>query len=169
LIQMLPSSANEGTLVIRAPEPGRIGCVLFRQGMPAYVSLGRLRGAKALCRLLSWQEGRFEYTPEILAVREWEEAQPLPLPGALLEALQHHDELETVDRGSLRSDAVVRRVGEPEAAEGKLESQLLALLDRPRRVGEIVDRLAAYDVSIYRALLALLDEGAIELRSPPRA
>jgi hypothetical protein len=167
LIQMLPSSANEGTLVIRAPQPGRIGCVLFRSGMLAYVSLGRLRGPKALCRLLAWQEGRFEYTPEILPVEEWEEAEPLPLPGALLEALQHHDELATVDRSALQPEAVLVRTGEVEGSEDKLEAQLLALLERPRRVGEIVDALPAYDVQVYRALLTLLDSGAIALRAAP--
>jgi hypothetical protein len=164
LIQMLPSSANEGTLVIRAPQPGRIGCVLFRNGMLAYVSLGLLRGSKALCRLLAWQEGRFEYTPEILPVEEWEEAEPLPLPGALLEALQHHDELANVDRSGLQPEALLFRAGGVGDSQDKLEAQLLALLERPRRVGEVLDSIPEYDVVIYRALLALLESGAIALR-----
>jgi hypothetical protein len=165
LIQMLPSSANEGTLVIRAPQPGRIGCVLFRNGMLAYVSLGRLRGSKALCRLLAWQEGRFEYTPEILPVEEWEEAEPLPLPGALLEALQHHDELGNVDRSALQPEALLSRTTEVDGSQDKLEAQLLALLERPRRVAEVLDSIPEYDVVIYRALLALLESGAIALRA----
>ncbi|HXZ85303.1 MAG TPA: DUF4388 domain-containing protein, partial [Myxococcota bacterium] len=165
LLQMLPSSAPEGTLVLRAPQPGRIGCVLFRAGALALVSLGRLRGAKALCRLLAWQEGQFEYTPSIEPDDDRDETSPLSLPGALLEALQHHDELGHLDRSALPPDGLLERRRPPDPGRPKLESELLGLLDRPRRVAELVDASPAYDVEVYRALLALLDDGAIALRS----
>jgi len=169
LLQMLPSSAPEGTLLIRAPEPGRIGCVLFRDGALALVSLGRLRGPKALCRLLAWQEGRFEYIPEILSGQE-DEQEPgaaLHLPGALLEALQHHDELAHLDRSALPGEAGLARTRDASADDGKLESELLGLLSRPRRIAELVDASRAYDVEVYRALVALLDAGAVELQPTP--
>jgi hypothetical protein len=172
LLQMLPASAREGTLVLRAPEPGRVGCALFRDGALSFVSLGRLRGTKALCRLLSWREGRFEYAPEILRAAEFlpddalQDAAPLPLPGALLEALQHHDELEHLDRSSLPGDAMLERRQRSGPDRTKLESELLELLERPRRVAELVDAHPAYDVEVCRALLALLDAGAIALRAP---
>jgi hypothetical protein len=170
LLQMLPSSAPEGTLLMRAPEPGRIGCVVFREGAIALVSLGRLRGAKALCRLLAWQEGRFEYVPEILPGQE-EEATgaPLALPGALLEALQHHDELANLDRSALPGDAALARARSGGTDVGKLESELLELLVRPRRIAELVDASPAYDVEVYRALLGLLDAGAVVLHDAPGA
>jgi hypothetical protein len=174
LLQMLPASAAQGTLLLLAPQPGRIGCVLFRNGALALVSLGRLRGAKALCRLLGWQEGRFEYSPEILPPEilpgeEVEETAPLSLPGTLLEALQHHDELLNLDRSPLPPDAVVERCRPAEPGQDKLERELLELLGRPRRVSELVDACPAYDVEVYRRLLALLDAGAIALRAaPPR-
>jgi hypothetical protein len=167
LLQMLPSSAAQGTLLLRAPQPGRIGCVLFRGGALALVSLGRLRGPKALCRLLAWQEGHFEYSPEILPGEDLEETAPLSLPGSLLEALQHHDELLNLDRSSLPADAVVERRRLPEPDEDKLERDLLELLERPRRVWELVDACPAYDVEVYRRLLALQGAGAIALRAAP--
>jgi hypothetical protein len=167
---MLPSSAPEGTLLMRAPQPGRIGCVVFREGAIALVSLGRLRGPKALCRLLSWQEGRFEYVPEILPGQE-EEATgpPLALPGALLEALQHHDELANLDRSALPADTSLARARSGAAGDGKLESELLDLLVRPRRIAELIDASPAYDVEVYRALLALLDAGAVVPHDAPGA
>jgi hypothetical protein len=168
LLQMLPASASEGTLVLRAPQPGRIGCVLFRGGAIALVSLGRLRGAKALCRLLAWEEGHFEYTPGIEPDEDRDEAAPLPLPGALLEALQHHDELGHLDRSALPGDAVIERLQPPGAGGEKLQDELLRLLERPRRAAELVDASPAYDVEVYRALLALLDAGAIALRPAPQ-
>jgi hypothetical protein len=170
LLQMLPSSAPEGTLLLRAPEPGRIGCVLFRGGVLALVSLGRLRGPKALCRLLAWQDGIFEYTPGIEPDGDRDETAPLALPGALLEALQHHDELGNLDRSALPANALLERRRPPGSGGTKLENELLGLLERPRRVAELVDACPAYDVEVYRALLALLDGGAIALRTaPPRA
>jgi Tfp pilus assembly protein PilZ len=170
LLQMLPASASEGTLVLRAPQPGRIGCVLFRGGALALVSLGRLRGAKALSRLLAWEEGHFEYAPSIEPDEDHDETAPLPLPGALLEALQHHDELRHVDRSALPGDALIERLRLPGAGSDKLQDDLLGMLERPRRTGELVDASPAYDVEVYRALLALLDAGAIALRpAPPRA
>jgi hypothetical protein len=169
LLQMLPSSAPEGTLVLRAPQPGRIGCVVFRGGALASVSLGRLRGAKALCRLLAWQEGHFEYTPGVEPDEDRDETSPLALPGALLEALQHHDELGHLERSALPGDALLERRPCADPPSGKLERELLALLERPRRVAELVDASPAYDVEVYRALLALLDAGAIGVRAAPRA
>jgi Tfp pilus assembly protein PilZ len=167
LLQMLPASAQQGTLRLLAPEPGRIGTVLFRDGAIVFASLGRLRGRKALCRLIAWRAGRFEYAPEISAEAENEMA-PLSLPGALLEALQHHDELGELDRSALPADVLLERRPVGGAPWSKLEGELLELLALPRPVADLVDAHPDYDVVIYRALLGLLDARAIARRPAPR-
>lgn len=93
----------------------------------------------------------------------------MPIYGAVLEAVTQLDELSRIDRSLLPASARVRRDEDvdPPDPDDKTANALLELLDGVQdqawTVGALLDACPAYDADVYRALLELLDEGAIEV------
>ena len=81
------------------------------------------------------------------------------------------DELARIDLSELPPGTYVFRDHDVEPPDGddKTVSTLLDLLDEVHdqawTVGMLLDACPDYDADIYRALLALLDEGAIQLET----
>jgi Tfp pilus assembly protein PilZ len=164
LLQMFSSACEFGVLHVKHDHlDARIA---FRGGALLSARCGAARGTKALSRMLSWETGEFEFYSE-LEPDEPEEEQ-IPMYGAVLEAMQYVDELRRLDPRELPAGArVCARPGgfEAEPGDPKLETQILALAERPLSVRALLDRLPNFDAEIYAALLALREQGRIEVQS----
>ncbi len=162
LLEMFGKTSPAGTLTLRlGPTEGVIG---FENRLLRYARIGSASGIKALVRMLSWQDGEFEFHARLDAV-DFHEA-PLPMDAALMEAVRQIDELGRIDRSAFAPDARVH-LHDPETLAGlrpgKLEQAVLDLARAGFSVQRILDVIPEPDTEIYRALEGLFAEGVIRL------
>jgi Tfp pilus assembly protein PilZ len=159
LVQMFMGSMPTGTLTLqRGQHEGVIG---FEKGMLCFTRLGAASGLKALVRLMAWAEGRFEFHASLDSVEEREP--PVAVEAALLDAVRILDEGERIDRSRLPADAKPR-IAQAKTEENDLSKVEVTVLELVR-VGFTVQRMLEVipepDPEIYRALVSLLESGAI--------
>ena len=120
---------------------------------------------KALVRLLSWQDGTFEFFAHLEPVDDT--GAPLPLDAAVFEAVREIDEVKRIDRSLLPAgakvivapDAAVPQLGQE--ALSKVEEAVLDLARADFTVQRIVDVIPETDTEILRALASLSDRGIV--------
>jgi len=163
LIQMFGTTAPAGTLVLRNGEDE--GAIGFENRLLRYARLGTATGMKALVRLLSWQEGAFEFFARLEPADDMEA--PLPLEAAILEATREIDEAERIDRGRLPADAKVLVAPDASAQQlgqeplSKLEEAVVDLARAGFTVQRIIDVIPEADPQILLALDSLADRGLV--------
>jgi Tfp pilus assembly protein PilZ len=161
LLQTLSMSSPRGTLALM--REGEEGFVAFEQGQMIGAQVGRVVGAKALGRLLSWSDGSFEFHARVdpqLAC-----GAPLPLEAAILDAMRQVDESRAGRPASFEAGTLFR-VDEQAAAAGageldKVAGAILDLLRVGSPLGRIVDVIPESDGEIHRAVANLLERGLI--------
>ncbi|MBW2290031.1 MAG: PilZ domain-containing protein [Deltaproteobacteria bacterium] len=167
LLQMFGGTATEGTLVLtNGDDEGVIG---FEAQLLRNVQLGSATGMKALVRLLSWQNGSFEFFSR-LEHNDTTEA-PLPLEAALFDAVRQIDEAKRIDRSRLPDDATVvaaADAAEPQLGQDSLSKIEAAVIDLARAgftILRIIDVIPEPDLEILRALESLADRGVIRFEN----
>jgi len=161
LVQMFMNSVPTGTLTLQQGQ--QEGVIGFEEGMLCFARIGAASGLKALVRLMSWTEGRFEFHASLDSVEEREP--PIPLEAALFEAVRIIDEGKRIDRSHLPADAKPR-IGKKDTDGDDLSKVELTVLELVRAgftVQRMVDLIPEPDPEIYRALLALSETGAISV------
>jgi hypothetical protein len=161
LVQMFMCNMPTGTLTLqRGQHEGVIG---FEKGLLCFTRLGAASGLKALVRLMSWTEGRFEFHASLDSVEEREP--PVPVEAALFDAVRILDEGERIDRSRLPADAKPR-LAQAEA-EGndlsKVEATVLELVRAGFTVQRMLEVIPEPDPEIYRALVSLSESGTISV------
>jgi Tfp pilus assembly protein PilZ len=161
LVQMFMNSVPTGTLTLQQSQ--QEGVIGFEDGMLCFARLGAASGLKALVRLMSWTEGRFEFHASLDSVEEREP--PIPLEAALFEAVRIIDEGKRIDRSHLPADAKPRISKKDTDGDdlSKVELTVLELVRAGFTVQRMVDLIPEPDPEIYRALLALSETGAISV------
>jgi hypothetical protein len=161
LVQMFMSAMPTGTLTLqRGQHEGVIG---FEKGMLCFTRLGAASGLKALVRLMSWTEGRFEFHASLDSVEEREP--PVPVEAALFDAMRILDEGERIDRSRLPPDARPRIAQAKTEGDdlSKVEVTVLELVRAGFTVQRMIDVIPEPDPEIYRALVSLSESGAISI------
>jgi hypothetical protein len=120
-------------------------------------------GRKALVRLLTWDEGRFEFHASLDPLEEREE--PVPMDAAVFDAMRLLDEGALVDRRGLHDDTRPRMAkGDVEEHDlSKIEATVLDLVRAGFTVQRIVDVIPEPDPEVYRALVSLSESGVISV------
>jgi hypothetical protein len=116
-----------------------------------------------MVRLLTWSEGCFEFHASLDSVGESEE--PMPVEATLLEAVRLLDEGERIDHSRL-PDAAQPRIAKQAVEEtdlSKVEATVLDLVRAGFTVQRMVDVIPEPDAAIYRALVTLVECGAISV------
>lgn len=160
LIQMFSSCTSGGTLTLTRGDAE--GCVVFEGGRLLHASAGNATGAKALARLVAWEDGSFSFAPVVPPTGSADAA--VPIYGALLEAVHQLDELRRLPLRALPPSARLVRTARGDAGEvGALEEVLLELARRGATVLGAVDALREPDAAVYRALLSLIERGRVRI------
>jgi len=164
LLQMFGSSAQRGTLYLaRGVDEAVVG---FEAGQLKCTRLGTVTGLKALVRLFTWREGRFEFSGSLEAGLT--EDAPISLQGALLEAARLQDEEARSPFRDLPPATLFRVVLERLAAEAveltKAEQAVAELIQAGFALGRLIDVIPDPDGDIYAALGSLVERGIVELR-----
>ncbi len=166
LLQMFGQSSPCGTLTVSSGSEE--GVVAFQQGDLRYVRLGNLRGVKALARLLGWEHGAFEFVSHVDPLPE--EDAPLPLEGALLEAMRQVDEAAREEGGEIDPGAILRldrtALTSLDKPLAQIEEAVLDLAAAGLSVRRLLDVIPEPDGDILSALRALRDRGLVELELP---
>lgn len=164
VVQMFASTARCGTVYLRHAQDE--GVVCFEGGLLHVARIGPLSGIKALVRMLSWDEGTFEFHTVVDESGGGEA--PLPLQAALLEAARHMDESRRIDAAAfpLQARLVARHAadGQFTGALSKVEEALLDVAQAGFTVQRALEVIPEPDGEIFRALRSLLDAGMLELR-----
>jgi len=167
LLQILAVNRKTGRL--RVERENERGEVLLAEGKVADAHVGEVHGEKALYRLFTRREGQFAFAPSPAA----------PTGGArigrrldelLLEGLRQADELGALLPAlPAPGDRVELAVAPADIPPGlhPVTEEVVALLERPRSVGEILDGTASSDLEAARALAALLERGYARRREGP--
>ena len=155
LLQLFSTGAEQGTLALT--RGAREASVLFERGSLRHVEVGGARSLKALARLLEWSDGRFEFRPTLDS--DSPQTPGIAIDAALLEAMQHYDELQRLDTRAFPPGATVASVAGARAPE-ELEKIARAVLERTAGgivVAQLLDSIDAFDDEIYAALATLHD------------
>jgi CheY-like chemotaxis protein len=171
LLQLFQMNHKSGTVRITREGASAPDSVLLRGGqvVDASVALADGRsivGEKALFRILSWEEGRFEFvpgeTPEGGRIRK-------PMRALLLEGLGQLDEWEKRRHELPANDARLRLQIARERLPAGVHPRTLEVLDAVEacgRVGDIVDRCALPDYQVLRVLADLLERECLAVDEP---
>jgi Tfp pilus assembly protein PilZ len=165
VLDMFVNTAPSGTLsVSRGEDEGKIA---FSENYILRCTVGMVSGMKALARMVRWTEGRFEFHHDLQLSGEPDD--PQPFDAAMMVASIQADELARIGfDASATSDSF--RI-DPEARKAHwesltdLEREVLECAADGFSVGAISDMITAPDADIYKALVVLLDLGAIERQS----
>ncbi|MEE9281510.1 MAG: DUF4388 domain-containing protein [Myxococcota bacterium] len=171
LLQVFQMNRKTGTLRISQAGGRGSGAVLVRAGQVVDASIPLSDGTtlcreKALFRLLTWLEGRFEFLPGDTPVRSRIQ---LSMRSLLLEGMRQKDELQK-RRGDLPADISRLRVAaRPEDIRSVPHRGIREVLDAVQtyqRVSEIVDHCSMPDYQVLCALSDLLGRGVLTVEQP---
>ena len=164
LVQTFSSCTQCGTLTIYATDQRAAVAshVVFESGGLRHASSGNVTGMKAFARILAVRHGRFEFLPRIPS--ELPPFETIPIYGALLEAVQHVDELARINRAGIPPTSRLHRTDEAAPGDGtKLDAKVLECAERGLRIEELVDTIDDFDAEVLRALLEARDNGLVEI------
>jgi CheY-like chemotaxis protein len=173
LLQIFQMNGKTGRLRVSDGGGRSTGVVLVRRGqvIDATIPLSdgtSIAGEKALFRLLTWREGRFDFVPGegSGAVRI-----QTPMRSLLLEGLRQKDELEK-SRADLPADVLrLRLVASTEEVRSLAQAGLREVAEAVKtylRVGEIVDHCSMPDYQVLCALADLLGRDILAVEKPCR-
>ncbi len=172
LLQILAMNKKSGRLSVeRENEKAEVALV---EGRVVDARMGPATGEKALFRLLTRREGQFAFMP---GKNGAERRIARKLDELLLEGLRQADELArllpALPAAADRIELVVAAAEIPPGLH-PVTAEVVGLLDQPRALSELLDRVDASDLEAARAVSALLERGYARRREgaaepPPQA
>jgi len=165
LLQLLSMNGKSGTLSLSGESVARI---YFRDGAIINAETQKLKGEKALFRIMAWTSARFEFEPGLPA-RPVEELLSGATSTVLMEGFAHLDELrdlvERLPRRSRRMRVPSARAAELEALELTTTQRLILFTagGRGATLGDIVDTVPEKDLDVYAAIRDLMARGLLEV------
>lgn len=161
VLETFSGIASQGTLELRrGDDEGRIA---YADGQILYAITGLVSGTKALGRMFTWMDARFEFQPRVRPIDSAEE--PVPLESALFSAAVQRDDFALLEVRHLPADTCFEldaaRHAAAKADLDALESEIAENAGLGFPLGALLDILPASDVAIYKGLSKLLDEGLL--------
>jgi hypothetical protein len=163
VIATFADATREGTLhLCRGSEAGKI---VYREGELLHSTAGLVSGAKALGRMFSWLDARFEFQPEAEALDVTQP--PVPVAAAMLAAAVERDDLARLDLGRFTQGVTFRIDAERlVAVEPTLDPLGRRVCDNAGMgfpLGALLDMLTESDAEIYRCLVELVEGGVLRI------
>lgn len=160
LLQVLCMHKKEGAIALE--RYGEKGYIHLKDGNVINAEIGKVEGEKALFRLFTWQEGKFEFSPHKVLTAVKIRGTPDIL---LMEGMRQIDEWERLREKFPHPDSTIRiKVNLTQLPQGlrPITQKLLLLLEFYTRVSDIVDNCPFPDYECYMTLQALIEKGIIE-------
>ncbi len=161
IIQMLHMNKKEGVLVVRS-DRGGTASVFIKEGRIYDAKCAGTEKEKALFRILTWNDGTFEFRPVPVAV-------PPRIRGTtgqlLMEAMRQQDEFENSKAAFPPETSLLKTAVDTSKLPDGLKPimyEILSLVRYYPRVKDIVDRSSFTDYETYRTISSLLDRGILK-------
>jgi hypothetical protein len=168
LLQLFGSSRKSGTLVVTSED--KMGRIHLRGGLVHQVDAENengeplpLSGLKIVYRMLSWERGIFELTPE--DPRKFDAPLDLNVQEVLMEGFRQKDELAQLAPRMPAPDARLRPRSPLEARLSELKPEQLEVFQTVLNhsdLGTIMDRSPFEDLKTSQLLLELLQKGYVD-------
>jgi FHA domain-containing protein/uncharacterized protein DUF4388 len=168
LLQLFGSSRKSGTLVVTSED--KMGRIHLRGGLVHQVDAENengeplpLSGLKIVYRMLSWERGIFELTPE--DPRKFDAPLDLNVQEVLMEGFRQKDELAQLAPRMPAPDARLRPRSPLEARLSELKPEQLEVFQtvlNNSSLGMVLDRSPFEDLKTSQVLLELLQKGYID-------
>lgn len=161
VLETFSALASAGTLELhRGDDEGRIA---YADGQIVYATTGLVSGTKALGRMFTWTDARFEFQPGVRPIDAPES--PMPLESALFAAAVQRDDFSMLSLGQLSPETCFEiddeRCALAKAELGPLEAAIADNAGAGFPLGALLDILPESDVAIYKALCKLLGDGVL--------
>lgn len=165
LLQIL--SLNGKDAVVRLSEKERSGSIVFRGGNIVDAACGRVRGTKALYRMLGWAQAAFEVLPP--AEEAPERTIEPPASNVIMDGLVSLDEWERWAGRLPAPDAEIELVS---GARSRLENHKVTaaqfeVLTRAKggiRLRRLLDESVQTDAAVAEAVVDLIELGVVRAR-----
>ncbi|HET7824262.1 MAG TPA: DUF4388 domain-containing protein, partial [Anaeromyxobacter sp.] len=157
LLQILAVNRKTGRLAVE--REGERAEIFLAEGRVVDARMGAAIGEKALYRLLTRREGQFAFVPGTTGAEERIEGKVEQLA---LEGLRQADEVARLLPSLPGAGELVELAVHPSEIPPGLHpvtEEVVALLDEPRRLDDLLDRCRATDLEAMRAVSALLEHG----------
>jgi CheY-like chemotaxis protein len=162
LLQILTINRRGGILKIFPEGGGPEGKIYLNDGVLLNASLGLLENRKALFRLLSWHEGRFEFHPLLVKMKSQFSSSTNNL---IMEGLRQYDELNRL-KGEFPDDESVLNIKIPLAQLpsdlNPVKCDILYLLDTHEKVADIIENSSFPDLEAYQHISELISQDILE-------
>ena len=168
LLQLFGSSRKTGTLVVTSQD--RVGRIHLRGGLVHAVEAEtesgeplNLPGLKVVYRMLSWERGLFELTPE--DPRKFESPLDLNVQEVLMEGFRQKDELANLTAKLPASDAAVKvsfPLQPPLKELGPEQLDVFQAVLNSSTFGVLLDNSPFEDLKTAQLVLELIQKGYVE-------
>jgi CheY-like chemotaxis protein len=140
---------------------GRTGEIWVRDGRVVDAVWGSIVGEKALYRIVTLRSGRFVFVPNVEPSRDRIEA---PTEQLLMEAVRRADEMVRLRDELPPLSAQLSLASAPESGS-PVQGEVLACLDEPRAIEELLDLVPVSDLDILEAVRELIANECLEVHS----
>jgi pSer/pThr/pTyr-binding forkhead associated (FHA) protein len=168
LLQLFGSSRKTGTLVVTSD--GKVGRIHLRGGLVHFVEAETesgermpISGVKIVYRMLSWERGIFELTPE--DPRKFESPLDLNVQEVLMEGFRQKDEMTQLTPRLPAPDASIRPSFPLEPKLSALSPEQLDIFQavlNSRNMGTLFDNSPLEDLKTAQVLLELIQKNYVE-------
>jgi len=168
LLQLFGTSRKTGTLVVTSE--GKVGRIHLRGGLVHFVESETedgqpipVEGLKMVYRMISWEKGIFELTPE--DPRKFEPPLDLNVQEVLMEGFRQKDELGQLIPRLPSSDAQLKPAFPLRPLLRELKPEHLDLFQtilNVQTVGAVLDQSPFEDLKTSQLLLELIQKGYVE-------
>src|SRR3990167_8001859 len=160
LLQILHLNRKEG--VLKVSYENKEGLIYIKEGVIYNAVIGNMEKEKALFRLLSWHDGKFEFSPK-----------PVDAPqkihrsagNLLMEGMRQYDEWNKAKGQLPRPDSQIKLKVDISSLPKGLKPiiyEVLFLVDFYPVIGELVDHCTLPDYEVYQTLAGLIRKGVLE-------
>jgi pSer/pThr/pTyr-binding forkhead associated (FHA) protein len=168
LLQLFGSSRKTGTLVVTSD--GKVGRIHLRGGLVHFVEAETesgermpISGVKIVYRMLSWERGIFELTPE--DPRKFDSPLDLNVQEVLMEGFRQKDEMTQLSSRLPAPDASIRPSFPLEPKLSALSPEQLDIFQavlNSRNMGTLFDNSPLEDLKTAQVLLELIQKHYVE-------
>lgn len=162
ILQILHLNKKEGELRVTSGE--KSGSVYIKDGEIYNSSLDGIEKEKALFRLFTWDDGRFEFTPkQVTATKKIRST----TGNLLMEGMRQIDEFRKKEDQFPGKDRRLKSTVDSATLPKGLQPviyEILQLVNSHPRVADIVDRSAYPDYEVYTTIVSMLARGILEYR-----
>ncbi|MBI3754854.1 MAG: DUF4388 domain-containing protein [Deltaproteobacteria bacterium] len=160
LLQILHLNRKEG--VLKVSHEDEEGLIYIKEGVIYNAAIGEMEREKALFRLLTWHDGKFEFSPKLIDIPQKIHRSAGNL---LMEGMRQYDEWNKAKEQLPKPDSKMKLKVDISSLPKGLKPiiyEVMFLIDFYPTVKDLVDHCTFPDYEVYQTLAGLVRKGVLE-------